>query len=133
MQGKVLGQHEGLAFYTIGQRKGIRVAAPQPYFVIGKDIENNQLIVGYAHHAGKNTLLATHANWISGYPPEVHEEYQVMVRYRAKPQSAILLSAMQERFRLEFKESLRGITPGQVAVIYRGEEVLGGGVIQEAG
>ena len=133
MQGRVLGEHNGLAFYTIGQRRGIRVAASEPYYVVGKDVKNNRLVVGYADQVGKNQLTATEANWISGSPPEVSETYTVMVRYRAKPAPAILLSATDTSFRLEFKQDLRGITPGQVAVLYQGEECLGGGIIQTSG
>jgi len=130
MEGKVLGEHQGLAFYTIGQRKGIRISAVEPYYVVAKDVKNNQLVVGFADEVGRAHLSATQANWISGEPPAVHEIYDVMIRYRAKPVPAELESASLEDFRLEFKHRLRGITPGQVAVLYRGEECLGGGVIQ---
>ena len=133
MQGRVLGEHNGLAFYTIGQRRGIRVAASEPYYVVGKDVKNNRLVVGYADQVGKNQLTATEANWISGSPPETGETYTVMVRYRAKHAPAVLLSVTQTSFRLEFKQDLRGITPGQVAVLYQGEECLGGGIIQTSG
>ncbi len=130
MDGVVLGEHQGLAFYTIGQRKGIRIAAAEPYFVIDKDIENNRLVVGFAGQAGRSHLTASQANWIGGDPPKTDEIYAVMIRYRTKPVSAELLSATPGDFRLEFKHSLCGISPGQVAVLYRGEECLGGGVIQ---
>lgn len=130
--GRVLGQHQGLAFYTIGQRKGIGIAASEPYFVVDKDNEKNQLIVGFARETGKHSLTAIQPNWISGKPPEVGNVYDVMVRYRAKPVSAVLSTVTDEKFRLEFKEPMRGITPGQVAVLYQGEICLGGGIISES-
>ncbi|MDY6845537.1 MAG: tRNA 2-thiouridine(34) synthase MnmA [Chloroflexota bacterium] len=129
-QGRVLGEHGGLALYTIGQRKGIRIAAAEPYFVIDKDVENNRLVVGFAEQTGKKILLADHPRWISGTAPEVGRVYEVMIRYRAKREPAVLVMVTEAQFRLEFKKPLRGITPGQVAVLYRGEECLGGGIIQ---
>lgn len=128
--GNVLGKHEGLAFYTIGQRKGIRVAAPEPYFVIRKDHEKNQLVVGFAQATLQSTLKAAQANWISDEPPIEGETYSVMIRYRAKPVFAVLINVSNEEFRLKFIDEVRGITPGQVAVLYNGEVCLGGGVIQ---
>lgn len=130
LEGHILGEHQGLAFYTIGQRKGIQISAPEPYYVIGKDVKDNQLVVGFADQAGRDSLSAVQANWIAGEPPVVHEIYDVMIRYRAKPVPAVLESASLENFRLKFDYRLRGITPGQVAVLYRGEECLGGGVIR---
>ncbi len=127
--GRVLGEHGGLAFYTIGQRKGIRIAAPEPYYVIAKDTEKNQLVVGFAGQAGERTLTAGQANWISGEPPQQGKAYEVMIRYRARPRPVRLLSVGMTDFRLEFMEKVRGITPGQVAVLFDGETCLGGGVI----
>jgi len=131
IEGQSLGEHKGLAFYTIGQRKGIRIAAPEPYYVVGKDIEKNHLIVGFANQAGTDTISAGQANWISGSPPSPGESYEVMVRYRTKPVSAELFAISPQQFRIKLSERLRDISPGQVAVIYQGEECLGGGVIQE--
>ena len=129
---KVLGQHQGLPFYTIGQRKGIRIAAEEPYYVIGKDPLNNLLVVGYAHQAIQEELIAVNPNWISGQPPMIGEVYDVMVRYRANPVPAILSSVTAGEFRLKFKQEIRGITPGQVAVLYLGKACLGGGIIKLA-
>ena len=129
-EGMILGEHEGLAFYTIGQRRGIRISAPEPYYVVAKDIENNRLIVGYADQAGKRHLAAVHPNWIMGDLPAGGEICDVMIRYRAKPVPATLLSTTSAEVRLEFNQPLRGITPGQVAVLYQGEVCLGSGIIE---
>lgn len=129
IDGEVVGEHDGLAFFTIGQRKGIRVAADEPYYVVDKDIGKNRLIIGFDEQAGKNYLIASDVNWISGEPPQTGEMYAVMVRYRTSPVLAVLSSVTENYFKLEFKRHLRGITPGQVAAIYQGDACLGGGVI----
>lgn len=132
LQGKVIGEHLGLPFYTVGQRKGIRVAAAEPYFVVDKDLKRNRLVVGFANQTGRLHLSAEHANWIAGEPPKVGETYAVLVRYRAKPATALLSSANHQVFRLEFKGEVHGISPGQVAALYQGDACLGGGFIQTA-
>ena len=132
MNGKVLGRHQGLAFYTIGQRRGIQIAASKPYYVVDKDIYNNRLMVGFAEQATKSQLQATQPNYITGEIPQAGEIFDVMIRYRAQPVKGELLLASQEEFRLKFKQELRGMTPGQVAVLYQGEVCLGGGIIQTA-
>ncbi|MFW5713860.1 MAG: tRNA 2-thiouridine(34) synthase MnmA [Brevefilum sp.] len=133
VDGNVVGQHQGLAHYTIGQRKGIRVAAEEPYYVVGKDIERNRLVVGFADRTGKSTLIAVQPNWISGQPPNTDEIYYAMIRYRAKRVPAMLKSVTEKDFRLEFKGTLRGITPGQVVALYSEDVCLGGGVIVSSG
>lgn len=132
VEGNVLGQHEGLAFYTIGQRRGIRIAAAEPFYVIGKDPQSNRLVVGYANQAGKSRLKANHSNWIAGSPPSDDTTYEVMIRYRAEPVEASLISISTDEFRIKLSQPLRGITPGQVAVLYQDEVCLGGGIIHSA-
>ena len=128
-EGKTLGIHEGLAFYTIGQRKGIRIAASEPYYVVGKDVEKNHLIVGFTTQIGKDCITVVQPSWIAGFPPSPEDSYEVMVRYRTKPVPAELSSITSGGFRIKLTEKLRDISPGQVAVIYHGEACLGGGVI----
>jgi tRNA-uridine 2-sulfurtransferase len=130
IEGQVVGEHHGLAFYTIGQRRGLRIAAAEPYFVIDKDIASNHLIVGHADQATKRHLQAIQANWIAGEPPALETPCTVMIRYRAKPVEAELMSISMTEFRIKLSQPLRGITPGQVAVLYQGEVCLGGGLIQ---
>lgn len=129
LNGAHLGEHKGLAFFTIGQRKGIRVAASEPYYVVEKDIEKNDLIVGFAEQAMKNCIKVDQVNWIAGTPPLVSDSYQVMVRYRTKPVSVRLSSITKDGFRIKLSEKLKDISPGQVAVLYQGDVCLGGGVI----
>ena len=132
-EGKVVGEHMGLPFYTVGQRRGIQVSASEPYYVIGKDVLSNRLIVGFSDEAQRDSLTAKSTNWISGHPPDAGQFYDVMTRYRAKPMQASLLSISDGNFRLKFRQPLRGITPGQVAVLYEGDECLGSGIIQQSG
>lgn len=132
VEGKVLGDHQGLAFYTIGQRRGIQIAAPKPYYVINKDTNNNRLVVGFADQAKRGHLRGIHPNWITGEPPALGELFEVMIRYRAQAIAAQLLSSSSDEFRLELNQPLSGITPGQVVVLYQGEVCLGGGIIDSA-
>ncbi len=131
LTGEVLGEHEGLPFYTIGQRKGIKIAASEPYYVIRKDADKNRLVVGFASQATSSCLHAIKANWIAGVPPLTGEGYQVMIRYRTKPVFCELTYSSEDEFNLNFDIPLQGVTSGQVAVIYRDEICLGGGMIKK--
>jgi len=126
--GKLLGQHQGLAFYTIGQRKGVP-AAPQALYVWKKDIENNRLIVCPAEELGADTLRVTEINWISGITPTEEFQAEVKIRSRAAPALGLVTPGPDSSVRVRFEKPLRDITPGQLAVFYQGEQVLGGGWI----
>jgi tRNA-specific 2-thiouridylase len=127
--GQVLGQHEGLALYTIGQRKGIRIAAKEAYYVLEKDTQNNRIVVGFLHELGKKEMRVEQVNWISGQNPDVCE-CDVKIRYRAKIVPARIERIGQSNdYQVTFGQALRDITPGQFAVFYEGEQVLGGGMI----
>lgn len=130
LEGKVLGEHEGLPFYTVGQRKGLRVGASEPYYVIRKDNLKRRLVVGFSDQAEKKMLWASGVNWIDNQPPNVNDIFDVMTHYRSRPVPARLLMATESEFRLEFLKSVVGVSPGQFAVLYRAEECLGGGIIQ---
>lgn len=130
-KGKILGTHEGLPFYTIGQRKGLGIAADKPLFVIEKDQENNRLVVGYERELSFNGLLADDASWIAGTAPMGDFRAEVKIRYKAKLAPAIVTIIDEKNFRVSFDEPLRDVTPGQYAVIYDGDIVLGSGVIRK--
>ncbi|MBN2147840.1 MAG: tRNA 2-thiouridine(34) synthase MnmA [Anaerolineales bacterium] len=128
--GHLLGNHSGLAFYTIGQRKGLGIASTHPLYVLAKDSARNALIVGPVGELGKIELTASDMNWISGLPPESPLRAQVKIRYKA-PQVPATITPLDSRIaHMRFDYSLRDITPGQAAVIYDGEVCLGGGIIQ---
>lgn len=128
-QGQVLGEHQGLAFYTIGQRKGLGIAAPEPLYVLQMDTVGNRLIVGTVEELGQSELLAGQVTYISGQPPAAPLAITAKIRYKAREMAAILTPLERGRAYLSFDLPLRDITPGQSVVFYAGDEVLGGGVI----
>jgi len=128
--GQQLGTHEGLAFYTIGQRKGLGIAAPQPLYVLGKDPRRNALIVGPAEQLGESQLTANEVNWLSGTAPQAPRRAQVQIRYKARPAAATVTPLGAGKVKVDFDQPLRDITPGQAAVFYDDDEVLGCGIIQ---
>ncbi|GAB4547213.1 MAG: tRNA 2-thiouridine(34) synthase MnmA [Anaerolineales bacterium] len=126
----VVGSHDGLANYTIGQRKGLGASSPVPLYVIGKDAARNALIVGTQEELGFSALTARDVNWISGGAPLEPFDALVKIRYTAKAVAGRVFPLGQERLRVEFSAPVRDVTAGQAAVIYIGEELLGGGVIE---
>lgn len=131
--GRELGTHQGLPSYTIGQRKGLGVAAPEPLYVLATEPARNALIVGTKEELGSSTLSAHRANWIAGTIPDAPFRAEVKIRYKAAPAHAWITPDGEDRFQVTFDEPLRDITPGQGAVVYNGEECLGGGIISRSG
>jgi tRNA-uridine 2-sulfurtransferase len=130
-QGETIGEHQGLAFYTIGQRKGLGISSPRPLYVLAKDASRNALVVGGAGQLGQEELVAGPAHWVSGQPPvEAELRLQVKIRYTAPLAWSTVQLLNDERLRICFDEPQRDITPGQAAVLYDGEVCLGGGTIQ---
>jgi tRNA-specific 2-thiouridylase len=129
--GELIGEHRGLAFYTIGQRKGLGVATPEPLYVIFKDRERNALLVGKADQLGSYNLSADNVNWIVGEPPTEPFRSQVKIRYKALAAWAQVTPIRQDRVLVQFEQPVRDITPGQAVVFYNEEDCLGGGIIQE--
>jgi len=122
---KQVGWHQGLVFYTIGQRKGLGLA-DGPFWVLGKEPKKNLLIVTKNERdLYKKELSFEKANWISGKEPRFPSKVKAKIRYRHRPASAILLSG-----KVVFDRPQRAITPGQSVVFYKGEELLGGGIIK---
>jgi tRNA-specific 2-thiouridylase len=128
--GDVIGEHGGLANYTIGQRKGLGVQAAEPLYVIGMNPYKNALIVGTADELGGQTLTARRVNWTSGITPDAPFRAEVKIRYKAKPVPALVEPLDDARMRVTFDAPLRDITPGQGAIVYDGEVCLGGGIIE---
>lgn len=128
--GKVIGQHEGLAFYTIGQRKGLGVSVGERAYVVALDPAQNRVIVGSEEDLLATGLIATEVNFI--YLKELREsiDVHVKIRYRSTPVSARLSARPERKFLAEFGAPQRAVTPGQTVVFYRGDRVLGGGTIE---
>lgn len=127
--GMVLGEHQGLAFYTIGQRKGLGLASPEPLYVIRKDLSANALVIGAQSELGQSDLLAGKINWVSGEPPESPLRVRAKIRYKAADAWATVTPLEGNSARVEFESPLRDITPGQRVVFYMDDECLGGGTI----
>lgn len=128
-EGKVVGRHSGLINYTIGQRKGLGIAFGKPTYIIGKNAENNTLIVGSEKELMKKSLIADDLNWIS--IPGLNEPIlcKAKTRYRMNEQPCVVYPEPDGRVYVEFNEPQRAITPGQRIVFYDGDIVIGGGVI----
>lgn len=128
--GRVVGQHNGLANYTIGQRKGLGVYFPEPLYVIAMNPYRNALIVGHIDELGRKELTAKRVNWVAGSAPQGAFRAQVKIRYKATPSWAEVEALEGGRLRARFDEPLRDIAPGQGAVVYDGDVCLGGGIIE---
>lgn len=133
MAGNKIGDHQGLAFYTIGQRKGLGLSTPQPMYVIEKNTQTNSLIVGTKTDLGKITLTAHQVSYVGKQPPLETIDVKAKIRYKAREMESTLTPLSNQRVQLVFDTPLRDITPGQAVVFYQDEAVLGGGTIEKAG
>lgn len=129
MAGREIGAHDGLAFYTIGQRKGLNLSAAEPLYVVRKDAARNALVVGPRSRLGRDSLVAHSVNWISGEIPANPIRAQVKIRYKAPALPAQVTALGEAAVRVDFDGPIPAITPGQGAVFYDGEVCLGGGII----
>lgn len=138
IDGNIIGEHHGLMYYTIGQRKGIGIGGQadcteQPWYVADKQLATNTLIVAQgSEHPGlfKSTLIAADCHWIAGTPPTLPLTCQAKIRYRQAPQSCTLIDYGANTYHVKFTEPQRAITPGQSIVFYHHDHCLGGGIIQ---
>ena len=132
-KGRVIGEHVGLAFYTIGQRKGIGIGGPgEPWYVAGKDMMANELLVVQGHDHPlllKKELKAEETSWISGEPPQAPSTHAAKTRYRQSDAPCTLSNVLDGDIRIDFPAPQWAVTPGQSVVLYDGEVCLGGGVI----
>lgn len=128
--GAVLGKHEGYQFYTIGQRRGVKVAAGRPIYVVGIRPRTNEVVVGPAASLYRKTLFVERVNWLAqpGFDSRGRARVSASIRYGHHPQPA-WIEKQGKRWLLSFKESVRAVTPGQAAVFYHDDAVLGGGWI----
>ncbi len=126
--GVKVGDHNGLARYTVGQRKGLGIASANPLFVTRIDAPNNSLIVGAREKLGKDGFLASNATWTQQIP-SVGQRVAAQMRAHSVAHPAFVVSADDETFEIRFEMPSLGVTPGQMAVIYQGDEVLGAGTI----
>lgn len=127
--GKILGRHEGLYNYTIGQRKGIGFSGG-PYYVLKKDVKKNNLVITKNEKdLFKKELVAKDVNWISGQEPRLPLKVSAKIRYRSKEAPATIYKLKAKSYKLIFDKPQRAVTSGQSAVFYKGKELIGGGII----
>ncbi len=128
-QGEILGEHQGLMAYTIGQRKGLGISAKKPLFVIGKNQTKNQLIVGFTEERKKKSFFLNRVHFISGKDLQEQMQVSTKIRYQSQENQAMLFPIKKNQIQVEFEQEVEDISPGQGAVFYSGEKVLGGGII----
>ena len=128
-QGAVLGQHLGIHHYTIGQRRGIGIAAPEPLYVVALNPGKNQVVVGSRAETHGLECTVDRVNWVSISQPTTPIRAEVQIRYRSEAVPVSVIPLVGNKIKLVFDEPQFGITPGQAAVWYDGDIVLGGGII----
>lgn len=137
LKGQVVGQHQGVAFYTIGQRKGIGHHRGEPKYVVAIDQPKNRIVIGDQEDLFKKELLADNLSFIAGVIPTTPLKVTAKIRYNSAEAEATLLvnpkgkekAEEKAKVKVIFAEPQRAVTPGQAVVFYQGEEVIGGGII----
>lgn len=132
MDGKIVGEHQGLPLYTIGQRKGIEIGGIGPFYAAKTDYKTNALYVVSDKDDPvlyQDEFILKDVNWISGIEPELPFKCETIIRYRHQPVKCVITAKNGYEYIVKLKEPQRAITPGQSAVFYNGDELLGGGVI----
>ena len=140
LDGRLVGKHMGLMFYTLGQRQGLGIGGQRDgdgdaWYVVDKDMKQNRLIVvqGREHRSlYSNRLTAVNLNWISGQQPHCHWVYGAKTRYRQKDSPCTIVDVSGERCTVDFAEAQWAVTPGQSVVVYESRVCLGGGIIESA-
>ena len=134
INGEIIGTHNGIQHFTVGQRKGLGVAWPEPLYVKSLDNEKNIVYVANKNDLYKQEAFVKKVNWVSIEEPQKEIEVEVQIRYRSHPVKGVLIPLQSKgksskSFKLIFEESQSSVTPGQAAVFYKGDILLGGGLI----
>ena len=132
LQGQVLGEHEGIEFYTIGQRKGLGISSPKPLYVIELDAARNRVVVGDDSALAREDFIAERCNWIAFDTPPATFDATVKIRYNHPGASATVTPLPGGAVKVKLHAPQRAVTPGQAAVFYQDDLVLGGGWIARA-
>jgi tRNA-specific 2-thiouridylase len=128
-EGQLLGTHKGIHRYTVGQRKGLGISSPNPLYVSDINGKANKIMVGERDSLNRNGLLATDLNWQAAEKPAGPLEVEVKIRNQAKPALANLTFQSEDSAHVSFHKTQQGVAPGQAAVFYHGDRLLGGGWI----
>lgn len=132
VEGNILGRHKGVPLYTIGQRKGLGIAAKEPLYVVGLDMVKNQVVVGDNTAVFAQELIAKDLNWITIDELKGPMKVSAKIRYGTKEGEALVTPVAEGIVKVLFKETQRAVTPGQSVVFYDGDKVVGGGNIVRA-
>lgn len=131
MSGKVLGRHEGVPLYTIGQRKGLGIAYEKPLYVVKLDMEKNQVVVSGNDDVYREGLIAENTNWLAFDELTSPIRVNARIRYGAREGMGTVTPLSDGKIKVTFDKPQRAVTPGQSVVLYDGEQVVGGGIIME--
>lgn len=127
--GTILGTHSGIFNYTIGQRKGLGISAPEPLYVIAIDCTNNTVVVGSSKDLFCSSLVLENLHWVSGLPPQNETRLTAKIRYTHGGCPATVMLLPDNKATIQFHEPQRAVTPGQFCVLYDSDEVIGSGII----
>lgn len=133
--GQVVGEHDGAIFYTIGQRHGLDIGGGLPYYVVDKDMDRNEVVVSSNIDDGRlwqDEIILTSVHWLVDEAPKVSDKFKVRTRHLSELIDVVVESVSENMVKLSLKAPIRAITPGQSAVLYNGEIVLGGGIITKS-
>jgi tRNA-specific 2-thiouridylase len=139
-EGQIVGQHQGVMYYTLGQRKGLQIGGLQqssgePWYVLGKNVKENQLIVGQGHQHPllfSRHVTANQLSWVAGHAPALPLHCTAKTRYRQTDQACIITEITEAGYQITFEQPQRAVTPGQSIVFYADEVCLGGGIIEQS-
>jgi tRNA-specific 2-thiouridylase len=129
VDGKEVGRHRGIHYFTVGQRRGLGIPDATPWYVVGLEPETNRVVVGKQRDLLRSRLHVAELNWLAGEPPGLPVQLEVRIRYRHQPVAAQVIPGSAGGFDMVFTEPQRAVAPGQFAALYRGDELLGGGRI----
>ena len=138
--GDIVGQHQGVMYYTLGQRKGLQIGglkqgSGEAWFVVGKDVKQNQLIVGQGHDHPmlfSQHVTANQLSWVAGDAPRLPYRCTAKTRYRQQDQACTVTEISDQGYQIHFDQPQRAVTPGQSIVFYENDVCLGGGIIDNA-
>ncbi len=132
IDGHVVGKHKGIIFYTVGQRKGLGVCGPEPSYVIRIDPTENRIVIGKRNSTLVSGIIINQLNFISGNYPEDSSEFSIKVRSTSKEVRCVVDKIQTDSLSVYFETPQSGVAPGQAAVLYHGDELIGGGWIQQS-
>jgi tRNA-specific 2-thiouridylase len=132
LDGKTIGEHGGIAHFTVGQRKGMGIAAPRPLYVVAVDAGRNTIVAGENEDLYNRRLEATDLNWIARDKLNEPKTLRAKIRYKHAESPALVIPLDEDRVLVEFEKAQRAVTPGQAVVFYDGDDVVGGGLIDRS-